>query len=169
MTDQPRSETPSITIRAAAPGDAAPLGRLGALLVTLHHDYDASRFIAPGPGTAASYRGFLVSQLRNKEAIVLVAEEAGAVVGYVYAGLEGADWMALRGPAGAVYDLIVDPEHRGRGVGRQLLGRILEALAARGAPRVVLSTAAPNEAAQRLFASAGFRPTMVEMTMDWPQ
>jgi RimJ/RimL family protein N-acetyltransferase len=29
---------------------------------------------------------------------------------------------------------------------------------------VVLWTAALNEAAQRFFASAGFRPTMVEMT-----
>jgi len=39
-------------------------------------------------------------------------------------------------------------------------------LEARGAPRVVLSTAAGNEAAQRLFAGAGFRRTMVEMTRE---
>jgi RimJ/RimL family protein N-acetyltransferase len=31
---------------------------------------------------------------------------------------------------------------------------------------VVLSTAERNEGAQRLFASAGFRRTMIEMTRD---
>jgi RimJ/RimL family protein N-acetyltransferase len=36
----------------------------------------------------------------------------------------------------------------------------------RGAPRVVLSTAARNARAQRLFASAGFRDTMIEMTRE---
>jgi ribosomal protein S18 acetylase RimI-like enzyme len=42
----------------------------------------------------------------------------------------------------------------------------LEFLSTRGAPRAVLSTAAHNVAAQRLFASAGFRDTMVEMTLE---
>ena len=39
-------------------------------------------------------------------------------------------------------------------------------LKARGAPMSVLSTAARNEAAQRLFARMGFRPTMIEMTRE---
>jgi ribosomal protein S18 acetylase RimI-like enzyme len=60
----------------------------------------------------------------------------------------------------------VDPMARGRGIGRQLLRAIIIELTARGAPRVVLSTAARNEAAQRLFLSAGFRPTMLEMTRE---
>ena len=72
--------------------------------------------------------------------------------------------MSLRGPAGVIQDLIVDPAFRGRGVGRQLLDAAIAALTARGAPQIVLSTAARNETAQHLFASAGFRPTMIEMT-----
>jgi hypothetical protein len=36
----------------------------------------------------------------------------------------------------------------------------------RCAPRVIRSTAARNAAAQRLFARAGFRPIMIEMTRD---
>jgi len=35
-----------------------------------------------------------------------------------------------------------------------------------GAPQFVLSAAYPNQGAQRMFASAGFRPTMVEMTRE---
>jgi RimJ/RimL family protein N-acetyltransferase len=39
-------------------------------------------------------------------------------------------------------------------------------LTARDAPRVVLSTAARNERAQRFFERAGFRRTMVEFTRE---
>jgi ribosomal protein S18 acetylase RimI-like enzyme len=76
------------------------------------------------------------------------------------------DWMALRGPAGAIYDLVVSPEHRGAGLGRRLVLAMLAELKALGAPRVVLSTAEQNAAAQALFASLGFRPTLREMTRE---
>jgi ribosomal protein S18 acetylase RimI-like enzyme len=95
-----------------------------------------------------------------------VAERDGDVVGYTYAGVEGNDYMALRGPAGVVYDIVVDPGHRQLGIGRTLLDAALYALKERGAPRAVLSTAEKNEAAQRLFERAGFRRTMVEMTRE---
>jgi ribosomal protein S18 acetylase RimI-like enzyme len=88
------------------------------------------------------------------------------VVGYAYAGVEGPDWMSLRGPAGVLHDIVVDPEHRGRGAGRLLLDAALEFLKSRDAPRVVLSTAARNAPAQRLFESAGFRHTMIEMARE---
>jgi ribosomal protein S18 acetylase RimI-like enzyme len=142
------------------------LGRLGALLVRTHHDFDPERFIPATPRTERSYGGFLVSQLDEPHVIVLVAERDGEVLGYTYAGVEGYDYMSLRGPAGVLYDIVVDPAHRGHGVGRLLLDATVAALAARGAPRVVLSTAERNEVAQRLFAHAGFRRTMVEMTRE---
>jgi ribosomal protein S18 acetylase RimI-like enzyme len=158
-----------ITVRSAEQGDAAALGRLGALLVAVHHAFDADRFIAPGPGTERGYGRYLASQLDRNDAILLVAEGGGEVVGYAYAALEGNDWMALRGPAGVIYDLVVDEGRRRQGIGRQLLDATLAALAMRGAPRVTLSTAAKNEAAQRLFETAGFRATMLEMTREWPK
>jgi ribosomal protein S18 acetylase RimI-like enzyme len=65
-----------------------------------------------------------------------------------------------------MHDLVVDPAHRGRGVGKMLLDAALAALEARGAPRVLLATAEQNVAAQRLFTRAGFRRTMIEMTRE---
>jgi ribosomal protein S18 acetylase RimI-like enzyme len=97
---------------------------------------------------------------------VLVAEHDARIVGYTYAGVEGYDYMALRGPAGALYDIVVDPAHRRHGVGRILLDATLAELARRGVPRVLLSTAEQNVAAQALFARAGFRRTMIEMTRE---
>jgi ribosomal protein S18 acetylase RimI-like enzyme len=161
-----RVTDPSIIIRPAARTDVEALGKLGELMVATHFAFDAKRFIAPSPQTPQRYGEFLVSQLSRKDVVLLVAETDGAVIGYVYAGLEGFDYMALRGPAGALYDIVVDPAHRGAGVGHQLLDAALTWLAAQRAPRVVLSTAEQNEPAQRLFARAGFRATMIEMTLE---
>ena len=156
----------AITIRPATRADVPTLGRLGALLVRTHHDFDAQRFIPATPRTEQGYGSFLGTQLDGEEHFVLVAERDGEVVGYAYAGLEGPDYMSLRGPAGALYDIVVDPEHRGLGIGRLLLDTTIAALTDRGAPRVLLSTAERNEPAQRLFARAGFRRTMIEMTRE---
>jgi ribosomal protein S18 acetylase RimI-like enzyme len=155
-----------VTIRPATAADLSAVGRLGALLVRTHHDFDPRRFLEATPQTEHGYASYLGRQLREPDVIVLVAERGGEVIGYTYAGMEGHDYMALRGPAGALYDIVVDPEHRGAGVGRMLLDATLAALRERGAPRVVLSTAERNEAAQRLFARAGFRRTMIEMTRE---
>jgi ribosomal protein S18 acetylase RimI-like enzyme len=155
-----------VTIRPGAPGDLPAVGRLGALLVQLHHKLDPARFIPAGPETERAYASYLGGQLDKPRVVVLVAERGDEVIGYTYAGVEGHDYMALRGPAGVLYDIVVDPVHRGNGVGRKLLDATLVALKARGAPRVVLSTAEGNMAARRLFVGAGFRPTMSEMTRE---
>jgi ribosomal protein S18 acetylase RimI-like enzyme len=153
-------------IRPATPADLAAIGRLGALLVRTHHDFDPKRFIAATPQTEHAYGSFLGTQLDEPNIIILVADQDGKVIGYTYAGVEGNDYMSLRGPAGVLYDIVVDPVHRKHGVGRMLLDATLEALKARGAPRVVLSTAERNSDAQRLFDRAGFRRTMIEMTRE---
>ncbi len=160
------SDASTVTIRPAAPADLSGIGRLGALLVRTHHDFDPERFIAATPESERLYAAFIGSQLEEPDVLALVAERDGEVLGYTYAGVEGYDYMALRGPAGALYDIVVDPAHRGQGIGRALLDATVAALEARGVPRMVLTTAERNEAAQRLFARAGFRRTMIEMTRE---
>ena len=155
-----------VTIRPATRADAPALGRLGALLVRTHHDFDPLRFVPATPDTERGYGSWLGSQTNTKDVLVLVAVRDDAVLGYTYAGNEGFDYMSLRGPAGIIYDIVVDPAHRGQGIGRMLLDATIAELAKLGAPRVVLSTAERNEAAQRLFARAGFRRTMIEMTRE---
>lgn len=159
--------TSDITIRAAERGDLPALGRLGAALVRLHHGFDALRFMAPTGDVEAGYAWFLGTQIGAADNVVLVAVRGDAVIGYVYAGLEPESWMELRGPAGFIHDIVVEPEARGQGVAKQLLAAASAWLAERGAPRVMLWTAAENSAARRLFAAVGFRTTMIEMTREW--
>jgi ribosomal protein S18 acetylase RimI-like enzyme len=167
LSENTKSESQTEPIvRRATPADLPSIGRLGALLVKEHYDFDPKRFLAARPGTPAGYASFMGTQLEDSDKAVLVADDNGDVIGYAYAAVEGHDYMALRGPAGVLHDIIVDPEHRGRGIGHLLLEATLMFFKSRGVPRVVLSTAERNAAAQRLFASMGFRRTMIEMTRE---
>ena len=155
-----------VVIRRATTADLPHLGRLGALLVAAHHNFDSRRFLTPSDRTSSSYACFLSTQLEEPDACVFVALNKEEVIGYAYGTVEGSDWMSLRGPAGVVQDLIIDPRYRRKGVGWLLLETTFAYLKSRGMPRVVLSTAERNEAGQHLFANMGFRRTMVEMTRE---
>lgn len=155
-----------IILRRATTSDLQSIGRLGALLVDEHHGFDSRRFLSASSGTPAGYASFIGTQLEDPDKAIFVADDNGDVVGYAYAAIEGYDYMALRGPAGVLHDVIVDAEHRRRGLGRLLIEATLAFFRSRDVPRVVLSTAVQNEAAQALFTSMGFRRTMIEMTRE---
>jgi len=170
-----------VTIRLARRGDLPALGRLGATLMRVHHAFDPDRFMAPGDHPEDGYAWFLGAQLSEPDVVIFVAEQTsqenrpgepgelggpGEVVGYVYAGLEPLSWKELRGPAGFIHDVVVDPRARRAGVATRLMERASGWLEGRGAPRVMLWTADKNTEARQLFERLGFRSTMVEMTRE---
>ncbi|HEY3053230.1 MAG TPA: GNAT family N-acetyltransferase [Thermoanaerobaculia bacterium] len=156
----------ALTIRKAEPRDLESLGRLGAMLMRTHYAFDRQRFLAPGQGSERGYASFLGSVLESPDDCVFIAEQDGAITGYVYAALEPLSWKELRGPAGFIHDVVVAEETRRLGIGTKLIQVAVEWLRERGAPRVILWSAASNETAKRLFHHLGFRETMIEMTME---
>jgi len=156
-----------MNIRKAERRDAEALGRLGVMLMRTHYAFDPQRFLAPVEGSERGYASFLAGMLDSPHDCVFVAEdEDGRIAGYVFAALEPLSWKELRGPAGFIHDVAVAEDARRAGVATQLLRAAIEWLREHGAPRVLLWTAAPNEAAQRLFRRLGFRDTAIEMTME---
>ena len=156
-----------ITIRPAGDADVPIIGALGAMLMREHYSFDPKRFMKPPDNVERGYGSFLRSQMRNEEAVVLVAEsDQGEVMGYVFAALEPTSWKELREAAGFIHDIVVAEQSRGKGVASALLGAAFDWLRSRGAPRVVLMTAEPNHDAQRVFTRLGFRRTMIEMTRE---
>ena len=153
----------AIVIRPAGTADLPVLGRLGAQLMRVHHDFDTKRFLAAGADSERGYAWFLGQQMEDTDCLVVVAELDNEVIGYVYAAIEPLSWKELRDEAGFVHDIVVDPAHRGSGAGSQLLDAAIEWMRGRGMPRVVLWTAEQNAGGQRLFTRHGFRRTMVEM------
>ena len=96
----------------------------------------------------------------------LAGERFGAIVGYAYGRLEGADWNLLLAEHGALHDVWVEPEARRAGVARRLVTDTCARLTRLGAPRVLLHSAWQNIEAHALFERLGFRRTMVEMTRE---
>ncbi|MDO8834372.1 MAG: GNAT family N-acetyltransferase [Vicinamibacterales bacterium] len=158
--------TPGLIIRLAEPADLPAVGRMGALLLRAHYNFDRQRFMAPRPDSEEGYAWFLGQQLRRDDTVVSVAEQDGVVVGYVYAGVEPLSWKELRDEAGFIHDVYVDESARGRGIATALVEAATGWLSERGVPRVLLWTAAPNGAARRIFGRLGFRETMIEMTRE---
>jgi ribosomal protein S18 acetylase RimI-like enzyme len=160
------SNRPQAVIRRAVDADLPALGRLGALLMRTHYEFDQQRFMSPGDDPEGGYAWFLGTQLREPDVAVFVAEQDGDVIGYVYAGIEPQSWKELREEAGFVHDIVVDERGRRSGLASRLMETAAEWLASRGMQRIVLSTAEGNVGAQQLFARLGFRRTMVEMTRE---
>ena len=161
-----------VEIRQATPADLPACARLGARLSRLHHRLDPQRFFAP-PDLEAGYAWWLAKERRSRRAVVLAAVRQGkggrqAVVGYAYGRLEPRDWNSLRDACGVGVDLIVEPRWRRRGLGARLMAALGEALRARGAPRLIVQVAARNPQAIRTFEALGFRPTLLELTLEFP-
>ena len=95
-----------------------------------------------GPALAAE----LAAAPATRHAVV--AEHGGAVVGYAI--------VRVVADSADVQRVAVDAAHRGRGTGRRLLDALLAEADRRGCTEVLLEVAADNDAAQALYASAGF-------------
>jgi ribosomal protein S18 acetylase RimI-like enzyme len=165
----PSSTSPSpegVSIRRGTAADLPALGVLGASLLRDHHAFDPLRFMSPRGDMESGYAWFLGTQLKEDDVAVFVAEQAGRVVGYLYAELEPESWKELREAAGFIHDIVVVPEAQRQGVASALVETACEWFRSLGAPRVVLGTAEKNERAQRLFTRLGFRRTMIEMTRE---
>jgi len=156
-----------VLIRRAKRSELGAVARMAAALVRDHHARDAQRFLLVEP-VEEGYRTWLEREIGRRGAVILVAEEDLEIVGYAYGTLEARNWSELLDACGKLNDVYVNPSARRRGIARQLIESMLIELKALGAPRVVLSSADGNRAAQQLFASVGFRRTMIEMTCELP-
>ncbi len=90
---------------------------------------------------------------------VLVAEDEGAVVGFVYVG-------PSRDEPGAaeLYAIYLDPARWDRGLGRELMERGVEAMRELGYAEATLWVLDTNERARRFYDAAGWRLDGAEKT-----
>lgn len=84
----------------------------------------------------------------------LVIERDGRPIGAVRLNLEG--------DRAGVYGFAIHPDHRGRGIGRDVLHRLCRKARADGATVVHLEVATDNDRALNLYTSLGFRPVITE-------
>ncbi|MDX2258672.1 MAG: GNAT family N-acetyltransferase [Hyphomicrobiaceae bacterium] len=142
-----KGDRADVVIRRAERADVPALIRLLGILFTQEADFvpDADRQSA----------GLLLILDNPASGLILVADggERG-VVGS--ACLLFTVSTALGAPVAILEDVIVDPEWRGQGLGRRLVGAVIEAAGAAGCQRISLLTDHDNARAQALYQSFGF-------------
>jgi ribosomal protein S18 acetylase RimI-like enzyme len=130
---------------------------------------DVERGLEPalpaGVAVAEAYLDFMFARSAEWDGAVFVAEEGGAVVGFVcvWARVPPDDPSEVRSCA-HVSDLVVLPAWRGRGIGHALLARGEAYARTRGAERLRIGVMARNEGARRLYVTRGFREVYVLLT-----
>ena len=154
----------AVTVRRAEEKDAPEVAAYALRLFAQHHDYDARRFMPIGD--AAQAARYYASQTHADDAAVLVAELDGKVVGFAFLQYEARNYAELLENAVWLHDIFLDEAARSTGAGRKLIEASIVAAKEMGADKLMLSVAAKNEHAREFFARQGFRPTMIEMTMN---
>jgi ribosomal-protein-alanine N-acetyltransferase len=96
------------------------------------------------PWSEATFRGLL----RRKDSDLLVADFKGELVGYAVF------WAVL--DQGELGNVAVDDEHRGEGIGSQLIQAVLERAQERGVHEIFLEVRKSNTRAQDLYRNFGF-------------
>lgn len=155
-------QAPAI-IRSAGPSDIEQAAFLGAQIVRYHHSVDPKRFFLP-ENVEQGYAWWLSQEIERPEAVVMVAELGGEIVGYCYGAIEDRDWGILIDRHGVVHDIYVVESARRTGVARALASAVMDRLEAMGVAILKVSIMVQNERAQRLVQSLGFRDTMLEFT-----
>ena len=133
----------SMSVRNADPGDLD-------LLMSLAARLESELPPLPYPEDPADFERAKVEKM-IREGVALVAEDEGRAVAYALAR------FGDHGPTTVyVTDLWVEESHRGRGLGRDLLGWIAGQAAERGSTHVVLDVDSRNSAAIAFYLRLGF-------------
>jgi ribosomal protein S18 acetylase RimI-like enzyme len=93
--------------------------------------------------------------------LLFTAEVDGAPVGWLWLSLPGLD--GRRPDTAWVYEVMIDPDQRGKGYGRELMLAAEQELTGRGVPRLGLNVFGDNTVARRLYESLGFAVTSQQM------
>lgn len=134
------------------PAEAGDLGAVAAIYA--HYvEHTAVTFDYEAP-TVAEWEARLAAAAARRHPW-LVAEAAGAVVGYAYAAPFRAKPAYARTVETTIY---LHHDHGGHGLGRRLYEPLLSELAARDFHLVVAGMTLPNAASQALHRALGFQP-----------
>jgi L-amino acid N-acyltransferase YncA len=82
---------------------------------------------------------------------IYVAREDGVVLGFIVLSAAGKSKQCWK-----VENLVVHPEHRGRGIAQELLRYVFAQFGSQGVTHFIAEVAADNDAALSLFAHCGF-------------
>ncbi len=147
-------------------GDASRIDELEPLWLALreHHGSITAHWgdlRAPEDSWARRRKNYV--DILAEGGLLFIAEEDGAILGHAMCEIEqgGSPTWAWPRDFVAVVDLIVLPDHRGRGVGEALMRAVEQEARERGVAALDLMVAVPNETARRFYERQGFRADLI--------
>ena len=120
------------------------------------------RVFPPRPGIREEVENRYRAALQDPDALLVVAEEDGAVVGMAEGHLHRpstfSDQVAVE-----LSSVFVSPGYRHRGLARSLTAEVARFARRRGAAILTLKSFAQNEEATEAWGRIGFRPRVLQM------
>lgn len=150
-----------INIRKAVDGDIPGIVRLWKILREIHvkhFGYD-KEFFRHKESAPLIYRKFIKGVINSEEHALFVAEAGGKPVGHVLAGIDKSPPIYVHERKLNLIEFIVDPDFRGRGIGKKLLKKAEEWGKEKGLSFFILHVAWKNERAASLYRGFGFDET----------
>jgi ribosomal protein S18 acetylase RimI-like enzyme len=151
----------TLDVERLAAGDYA---NVRPLLVELHLGEQAHYSDHPqlSRGEIENHLSTMPSSFVGENVIYAVRDESGQIIGF--------SWIVLFDPGtgleGEVAEVYVAAEHRGRGVGELLMEQAVSLFKERRVTLGYVWTRPDNEAAVRLYRSAGFEPNR-QLVLTW--
>lgn len=152
-------------VRDATEADIPAILPMVRAICSMHHSLDPARY-AMRPDVVKMYESWLPQRIADAESIVLVAEDAGKLAGFLVATVERSIPIYTLERFGFIHDVWVEPGARGSGLGKQLARRAIEQFRKLGLQQIRLETAEQNTGARKLFESCGFRAATIDMLLE---
>lgn len=136
----------AVVIRRAGEGDETAVNRV--LVETWHDTYDAILGRDKVAGITARWHApeRLAQQIRTEDAVFLIAEADGEIVGHAFARIDGSGTIHL-------FRLYVQPTRQRAGIGGQLMDTVIGSFAQAAAIRLEVEEA--NHKATRFYETHG--------------
>ena len=158
-------------VRPATPDDVPAVLPMVRQIAAMHERLDPAKYtFRADPGEM--YRGWLIDRTADAQSVFLVADAAAVgepprIAAFLIATITDEIPIYRVERFGFIHDVWVDEMYRHEGIGRQLVTLAVERFRDLGVPQVRCDTAWANAAARELFKSCGFRPSIVEMLIEF--
>ncbi len=152
-------------IRKAEDREVREVARLQLKLME-EHVQAGSRELSIAPGASGRWIRYIKKMLRAGRSILLVAEDNGKIIGYVFGYIKDGPPIFREKCTGYISDMYVLPGFRSRGIGQQLLRQAMDFFRAAGLPAVELHASAGNTGALQFYERLGFREQMKKLRVE---
>lgn len=117
------------------------------------------------PTAAQWYENFMIEQITNDSAAVIVAEYDENVVGYIYGQIMRRPTL-VDGDCGYIADLCVIESYRGKGIGRRLYSELRSWFVLRNIRDIEVQVVRANPASQAFWRKMGFGEFLRTLRLD---